>query len=129
VCVNLFVQIINNTFYLTSGITVVLQKIRKSRISPDFMQTEGSVPCSQQLITCSYHATDIFSPNSHPVTITYFNAALPITASFSIRSLYFKFSNKNSLCISLIPMRATCLARPVLLNFIGLITLVQGQLS
>ena len=56
VCVNLLVQIINNTFYLTSGITVLFEKIKKSRISPDFMQTEGSVPCSQQLVTCSYHA-------------------------------------------------------------------------
>ena len=62
VCVNLLVQTINNTFYLTSGITVLIQKSRKSRISPDFMQTEGSVPCSQQLVTCSYYATDIFSP-------------------------------------------------------------------
>ena len=40
VCVCVLVQIINNTFYLTSDITVLLQKNRKSRISPDFMQTE-----------------------------------------------------------------------------------------
>ena len=51
-------------------------------------------------ISCYRH---IQSTNSHLIPIIYFNTALPIAASFFIRSLYLRFSNKIFLCISLVP--------------------------
>lgn len=63
------------------------------------MQPEGS----QQ------HATGHIRPNPHPQTLfsqTYFNITVPFTPTYSNRSLPFRRSRKNAVCLS--NLRHTC---------------------
>jgi hypothetical protein len=86
-----------------------IRKVRFGLTHADFMEPEGSLPYSQQPYIGSYPEPDQSSPRA----LTYllgisFNLTLHPSSSSSKWSLYFTLTHKNSVCISLLPLRATC---------------------
>jgi hypothetical protein len=93
---------------------------------PHFMETEGSVPCSQEPSTGPCPEPD--EPNPHPVSYfskIHFNALFPSKCRSSKWPLLFRSSGQNFLCIFHLPMRATCPIHFILLDSMTLIICCQ----
>jgi hypothetical protein len=73
-------------------------------------------------ILSQMNPTHIRTPHSFK---THFNVFLPPTPG----SHLFKFSDQNSVCVSHLPMRATCPAHLILPDFITLVTFVQVYIT
>ena len=67
--------------------------------------------------TCPPPVPVVNQPTSHFLKI-HFNIILPSTPGSSKWSLPFRFSYQNLVCTSLLPIRATCTAHLILLDFI-----------
>ena len=93
--------------------------LSESRNSPHFMEPEGSLPHSQVPATCPYPepARSVHTPTFHFLKI-HLNVILPSTPGSSKWSLSLRFLHQNPVSPLPSPIRATCPAHPILLDFI-----------
>ena len=95
------------------------------------MEPEGSLLRLQEPSTFPYHEPVQSSPcplQSHFLKLPS-NIIFPSTPGSSTLSLYFRFSHHNPVCTSFLPLRATCPAHLILLNFITKIILGEEYRS
>jgi hypothetical protein len=101
----------------------MMEALSFSRITPPYMETEGSLQCSQEPATGSNPEPDAFRPHL-PIKFTYdtFYYYLPIHVYVFrvVCSLQACTPKLYALIIS--PMRATCPTHFTLLDFIDLVT-------
>jgi hypothetical protein len=94
-----------------------------SRLSQHFMQSEGSLPCSQQPSTGPYPKPDQTSPYHPVLSLLRFILVLSTHPCLGLPHGLFTsvFPYQCPICIPLLPIQATCTAHLILLNFIILI--------
>ena len=83
------------------------------------MEPEGSLPHSQEPATCPYSESARSSPYPHTYHFLKFhlNIILPFKTGSPKWSLYLKFPHQNPIYASPLPIRATCPAHLIFLNF------------
>ena len=91
------------------------------------MESKISLPHSQQPVPILSHINPVHTPTSHFRKI-HLNIILPSTHGFSEWSLYLRFPHQNPVCTSVLPIRATCTAHPILVHFITQITYINKHL-
>ena len=83
------------------------------------MEPESSLPHSQVPVTCPYPEPAWSSPYPHiQIPEYHLNIILPSTPVSSKWSLSLRFLHQNPVYASTVPIRATCLAHLILLDFI-----------
>jgi hypothetical protein len=89
----------------------------QSRNSPNFMEPEGSLPCSQEPVTCPYPQSDQFTPYTHTLFLKIrFNIILsssPRSSEWSLPSTNF---NRN--CVRISHFTHACYMPPCLIILI-----------
>jgi hypothetical protein len=90
------------------------------------MEPDGSLPCSQDPSTGPYPEPDQSSPYQPILSKIHFNIVHPTTSWFSQWSLTVWLHHQYSLCIPLLPIRATCPAYLLLLLDL-IILIVLGE--
>jgi hypothetical protein len=112
----------NFTVLLTPWSRVLLDKLTSLQLVkkfPHFMETEDLLPHSQVPATCLYPEpaqTRLYS-HTHFLKI-YFNIILRATPGSPQWSLSLRFSHQNPVYACPLPIRATCPAHLILLDFI-----------
>ena len=106
---------------------VIFQKLIFSRLLrnwPHSMKADGSLPRSQQPLSCTYPASDS-SVHAFPFYLfkIHFNSSLPSKPRFPKFSLYFKLPNPNLYAILFNPNQPTYSAQVISdgFNHLGLI--------
>jgi hypothetical protein len=89
-----------------------------SRPSQNFMEPEGSIPCSQEPCIGPYSEPDQSSPYyPHPISLRCILIFSNQPTSWSSQwSLSFWLSHQYSICIHLLPTHATCPVHLILLD-------------
>jgi len=86
------------------------------------MELKGSLQCSQKLTTCPYLQLDESSPFSCILFKIHYNIILQIMLDFLSDLFYFQFHHQIPVCISHLPIHATCPVNLILLDLMISIT-------